>query len=45
MTYIGLEPKFPHTNKYSQPFELVLFHIIAIRIKWLKRLLLPAFIK
>ena len=30
---IGLEPKSSHITKYSQPFELVLFHIIHIRIK------------
>jgi len=36
MTYIRLEPKFPHINKYSQPFEQVLFHVIAIHIKCLK---------
>ena len=28
LTYIGLKPKSSHTIKYSQPFELVLFHII-----------------
>jgi len=27
MAYIGLEPKSSHTIKYSQPFELVLFHM------------------
>jgi len=27
MAYIGLEPKSLHTIKYSQPLELVLFHI------------------
>jgi len=36
MAYIGLEPKSSHTFKYSQPLELVIFHIIAIRIKSLK---------
>ena len=36
MTYIRLEPKSSHTFKYSQPLELVLFHIIAIHIKSLK---------
>jgi len=25
--------KSPHTIKYSQPFELVLFHIIPVSIK------------
>jgi len=33
MAYIGLEPKSSHTIKYSQPFELVLFHVITINIK------------
>ena len=28
LAYIELEPKSSHTIKYSQPFELVLFHII-----------------
>jgi len=28
LAYIGLEPKSSHTIKYSQPFKLVLFHII-----------------
>jgi len=32
MAYIGLEPKFSHMTKYSQPLELVLFHIISINI-------------
>jgi len=36
MAYIRLEPKSFHTTKYSQPLELVLFHIITIRIKCLK---------
>ena len=36
MAYIGLEPKSSHTIKVSQPLELVLFHIIPIRIKYLK---------
>ena len=36
MAYIELEPKSSHTFKYSQPLELVLFHVIAIRIKCLK---------
>jgi len=36
LAYIGLKPKSSHTIKYSQPFELVLFHIIAFRIKCLK---------
>jgi len=36
MTYIGFEPKFFHTLKYSQPFELVLFHITSINIKFHK---------
>ena len=34
--YIGLESRSFHTIKYSQPFKLVLFHIIIIRIKFLK---------
>ena len=33
MAYIGLEPKSSHTNKYSQPLKLVLFHVISINIK------------
>jgi len=33
LTYIRLEPKSFHTNKYSQPFELILFHIIQVKIK------------
>ena len=36
MAYIGLEPKSSHTFKYFKPLELVLFHIITIRIKCLK---------
>jgi len=28
LAYIGLEPKSSHKIKYSQPFELVLFHVI-----------------
>ena len=33
MAYIGLEPKSFHTIKYSQPFELVLVHVLQVRIK------------
>ena len=29
---IGLEPKSSHTIKYSQLFELVLFHVIEFNI-------------
>ena len=36
MAYIGLKPKSFHTIQYSQPLELVIFHIIAINIKCLK---------
>ena len=36
MAYIGLEPKSSHTIKYSQPLELVLFHVISLCIKCLK---------
>jgi len=36
MAYIGLEPKSFHTIKYSQPLELVLFHVISLCIKCLK---------
>ena len=36
MTYIRLKPKSFHTLKYPQPLELVLFHVIALRIKCLK---------
>ena len=41
MTYIGLKPKSSHTFKYSQPLELVLFHVIEIRIKSLKGFYYP----
>jgi len=41
MAHIGLEPKSSHTIKYSQPIELVLFHIIAICIKYFKRSYYP----
>jgi len=33
LAYLGLQPKSFHTIKYSQPFELVLFHVITIHIK------------
>jgi len=33
MTYIRLKPKSSHMTKYSQPLELVLFHIIKACIK------------
>ena len=33
MAYMGLKPKSSHTTKYSQPFELVLFHVIHVSIK------------
>jgi len=33
MVYIGLKPKSFHTIKYSQPLELVLFHVTTISIK------------
>ena len=36
LAYIRLKLKFSHTTKYSQPFELVLFHVITNRIKCLK---------
>jgi len=36
MAYMGLEPKSFHTIKYSQPFDLVLFHIINLNIKYQK---------
>ena len=32
MAYIGLEPKSFHTIKYSQPFELILLHVIKVNI-------------
>jgi len=32
LAYIGLKPKSSHTTKYSQPFELVLFHVITVYI-------------
>jgi len=41
LAYIGLEPKSSYTIKHSQPFELALFHIIAINIKCLKGLYYP----
>ena len=41
MAYIGLEPKSSHTIKYSQPFELVLFHITTINIKFHKGFYYP----
>jgi len=44
MAYIRLEPKSFCTIKYSQPLELVLFHIIHVRIKVIKAPL-PVFIK
>jgi len=30
MAYIGHEPKSSHTIKYSQPLELVLFHVMTV---------------
>jgi len=36
MAYIGLEPKSSHTIKYSQPLELVLFHVIIPHINCFK---------
>jgi len=36
MAYIGLAPKSSHTIKYSQPLELVLFHVTTFRIYYLK---------
>jgi len=33
MAYIGLEPNASHIIKYSQPLELVLFHVIHVNIK------------
>jgi len=33
MTYIGLKPKSSHITKYSQPLELVLFHVTTTNIK------------
>ena len=33
MTYIGPKPKSSHIIKYSQPLELVLFHVIQVKIK------------
>ena len=36
LAYIWLKPKSFHTNKYSQPFKWVLFHIIYVRIKYHK---------
>jgi len=36
MAYLGLEPKSSHTFKYSQPLELVLFHVIQARINYHK---------
>jgi len=36
MAYIRLEPKSFLTIKYSQSFEVVLFHIIHVKIKYHK---------
>ena len=36
MAYIRLKPKSSHTIKYSQPLELVLFHVIYVIIKFHK---------
>jgi len=33
MAYIGLKLKFYHTIQYSQPLNLVLFHVIHVRLK------------
>ena len=33
MAYIGLKPKSYHIIKYSQPLELVLFHVIHVSTK------------
>jgi len=41
LAYIRLEPKSAHTSKYSQPFELVLFHVIVPCIKCLKGFYYP----
>jgi len=41
LAYIGLEPKSPHISKYSQPLQLVLFNVIALRIKCLKGFYYP----
>ena len=32
VAHIRLEPKSSHTLKYSQPLELVLFHVIILHI-------------
>jgi len=36
VAHIGLEPKSSHTIKYSQPLELVLFHVTAPHIYYFK---------
>ena len=36
LAYLGLKPKSYHILKYSQPFKLVLFHIIHVKIKCYK---------
>ena len=41
MAHIRLEPKSSHTIKYSQPFELVLFHVIAPHINYFKHFNYP----
>ena len=41
LAYIGLEPKSSQTIKYSQPLELVLFHVMALCIKCLKGFYYP----
>jgi len=36
MAYIGLELKSSYTINYSQPFELVLFHLIQFTFNVIK---------
>ena len=36
VAHIRLEPKSSHTRKYSQPLELVLFHVIVLHIYYFK---------
>jgi len=41
VAHIGLEPKSSHTIKYSQPLELVLFHVIDPHINYFKYFYYP----
>jgi len=45
MVYIRLEHKSSHISKYSQPLELILFHIIKVSINCHKGFYYPHLIK